>query len=64
MDLEIYLYILPFVLGGICGIIIGFIDFCTDKVSNITNKVVDNVTNLVMHFNKKKYNKKEEEDYE
>lgn len=28
MDLEIYLYILPFVLGGICGIIIGFIDFC------------------------------------
>ena len=28
MDLEIYLYILPFVLGGICGIIIGFIEFC------------------------------------
>ena len=28
MDLEIYIYILPFVLGGICGIIIGFIEFC------------------------------------
>lgn len=28
MDLEIYIYILPLVLGGICGIIIGFIEFC------------------------------------
>lgn len=44
--------------------VFGFIDFCTDKVSVMTNKIVDNVTNLVMHVTKKKYNKKEEEEDE
>ena len=42
--------------------IFGFVDFCTDKVSYMTNKVVDNVTNLVMHLKRKKYNKKEEDE--
>ena len=44
--------------------IFGFIDFCTDKVSYVTNKAVDGITNLVMNLKNRKYNKNEEEDYE
>lgn len=44
--------------------VFNFIDFCTDKISSVTNKVVDKVTGLVIKLGKKKYNKKEEEDYE
>ena len=44
--------------------IFGFIDFCTDKVSYMTNRVVDGISNLVMHFGRKKYNRKEEEENE
>lgn len=48
-------------LNGVFSVI----DFCTDKVSSITGKVVDKITKWVIKFNKKKYNlKKEDENYE
>jgi len=47
-------------LNGIFNVI----DFCSDKITSITNKFVDKISNLVMGIGKRKYNKKEEEDYE
>ena len=41
--------------------IFSLIDFCTDKISNITNKLVDRLTNIVIGVNKNKYNNKDEE---
>ena len=48
-------------LNGIFNVI----DFCTDKISSITDKIVDKITKFVISIGKRKYNKKEEdEDYE
>jgi len=41
--------------------VFSIIDFCTDKISSVTNRLVDRLTNLVIGFGKKKYNKNEEE---
>lgn len=38
------------------------IDFFTDKISSITDAIVDRITNWVIGIGKKKYNKKEEEE--
>ena len=42
--------------------IFGLIDFATDKITLVTNKFVDRLSNLVLGFKNKKYNKKEEEE--
>lgn len=48
-------------LNGVFNVI----DFCTDKTSYATNRIVDGITNFVLKIGKRKYNKKEEEeDYE
>lgn len=41
--------------------VFSIIDFCTDKISSVTNKLVDRLTKLVIGFGKKKYNDEEEE---
>lgn len=41
--------------------IFGVIDFATDKITLVTNKFVDKLSNVVIGFKNKKYNKKEEE---
>ena len=41
--------------------VFSLIDFCTDKISSLTNNLVDRLTNLVIGFGKKKYNNKEDE---
>ena len=41
--------------------IFSVIDFCTDKISLMTNKLVDRLTNLVIGFGKKKYNDEKED---
>ena len=41
--------------------VFSLIDFCTDKISLLTNNLVDRLTNLVIGFGKKKYNNKEDE---
>ena len=38
------------------------IDFFTDKISSITDTVVNKITKWVIGFGKRKYNKEEEED--
>ena len=42
--------------------IFGLIDFATDKITLVTNKFVDRLSNLVLGFKNRKYNKKEEEE--
>lgn len=41
--------------------VFSLIDFCTDKISTLTNNLVDRLTKLVIGFGKKKYNNKEDE---
>lgn len=44
--------------------IFSLIDFCTDRITLVTNKLVDKLTNIVIGMSKKKYNKDEEEEHE
>lgn len=44
--------------------VFSLIDFCTDKISHLTNSLVDRLTNLVIGFGKKKYNNKEDNENE
>lgn len=41
--------------------VFSLIDFCTDKISTLTNNLVDRLTKLVIGFGKKKYNNEEDE---
>ena len=44
--------------------IFGLIDFATDKITLVTNKFVDKLSNMVIDMKKKKYNKEEEDENE
>lgn len=47
-------------LNGVFSVI----DFFTDKISSVTDIIVNKITKFVIGFGKRKYNKKEEDEYE